>query len=66
VLVFRTVDNKRMAARFDLRDVRSGKINDPFLQPGDIVMVDESRTRTALRDITSALPLTGLFQLLAL
>jgi polysaccharide biosynthesis/export protein len=66
VLVFRTVDNKRMAARFDLRDVRSGKIDDPFLQAGDIVMVDESKGRTMLRDISTALPLTGLFQLLAL
>lgn len=66
VIVFRTVDNKRMAARFDLRSVRSGKIDDPFLQAGDIVMVDESRARTAIRDISSALPITGLFQLLAL
>lgn len=66
VLVFRTVDNKRMAARFDLKKVRSGQISDPFLQAGDIVMVDESATRTTLRDITSAMPITGLFSLLAL
>jgi polysaccharide biosynthesis/export protein len=66
VLVFRTVNDKRMAARFDLRQVRGGKIDDPFLQAGDIVMVDESKARTTLRDISSALPLTGLFQLLAL
>jgi polysaccharide biosynthesis/export protein len=66
VLVFRTVENKRMAARFDLKQIRSGKISDPMLQAGDIVMVDESSTRTTLRDITSAMPLTGLFSLLAL
>jgi polysaccharide export outer membrane protein len=66
VIVFRTVGDKRLAARFDLRSVRSGKIDDPFLQAGDIVMVDESRARTAIRDISSALPITGLFQLLAL
>lgn len=66
VLVFRTVGDKRMAARFDLQMVRTGKIEDPMLQAGDIVMVDESKARTTLRDITSALPLTGLFQLLAL
>lgn len=66
VIVFRTVDNKRLAARFDLKQVRTGKINDPFLQAGDIVMVDESAARTTIRDITSALPITGLFQLLAL
>lgn len=65
VIVFRTVDNKRLAARFDLKQVRTGKIDDPFLQAGDIVMVDESAARTTIRDISSALPITGLFQLLA-
>jgi polysaccharide biosynthesis/export protein len=64
ILLFRTVNNKRMAARFDLKQVRSGKVQDPMLQAGDIVMVDESATRTTLRDVKDALPLTGLFQLL--
>jgi polysaccharide biosynthesis/export protein len=66
VLVFRTVDNKRLAARFDIKQVRAGKIDDPMLKAGDVVMVDESSTRTMLRDVKSALPLTGLFQLLLL
>ena len=66
VIVFRTVGEKRLAARFDLQMVRTGKIEDPFLQAGDIVMVDESKARTTIRDITSVLPITGLFQLLAL
>lgn len=66
VLVFRTVGDKRMAARFDLQSVRTGKIQDPILAAGDIVMVDESKARTTIRDISSALPITGLFQLLAL
>jgi polysaccharide biosynthesis/export protein len=66
VLVFRQVNNQRTAARFDLRQVRSGKIADPILQAGDIVMVDESATRTTLRDIREALPLSGLFSLVPL
>jgi polysaccharide biosynthesis/export protein len=66
ILVFRTIDNKRMAARYDLKKVRNGTIPDPFLKAGDIVMVDESATKTTLRDVKDALPLTGLFQLLAL
>jgi polysaccharide biosynthesis/export protein len=64
ILLFRTVDNKRMAARFDLKQIRSGKVDDPQLQAGDIVMVDDSATRTTLRDIKEVLPLSGLFQLL--
>jgi polysaccharide biosynthesis/export protein len=66
VLVFRQMDGKRTAARFDLREVRSGKVEDPVLQAGDIVMVDESATRTTLRDIRDALPFSGLFKLLTL
>ncbi len=64
IILFRTVNNKRMAARFDLKQIRSGAVNDPQLQAGDIVMVDDSATRTTLRDIKEVLPLSGLFQLL--
>lgn len=66
ILVFRTVDNKRMAARFDLNAIRSGKTDDPLLKAGDIVMVDESSSRTAFRDVKSALSIPGLFSLLLL
>lgn len=61
VLVFRTVNHQRTAARFDIRQVRNGKQPDPLLLAGDIVMVDESAAKTTLRDITMAMPLTGLF-----
>lgn len=66
ILLFRTVNDKRMVARFDLKQVRSGQMSDPVLQAGDIVMVDESSTRTTLRDIKDVMPLSGLFSLLAL
>jgi polysaccharide biosynthesis/export protein len=66
VIIFRQQNNKRMAARFDLRKVRTGKTPDPVLQAGDIVMVDESSGKTALRDVTNVLPISGLFQLLTL
>jgi polysaccharide biosynthesis/export protein len=66
ILLFRTVDNKRMAARFDLKAVRTGKVSDPMLQAGDIVMVDQSAARTTLNDVKNVLPIGGLFQLLLL
>ncbi|MDE2385236.1 MAG: polysaccharide export protein [Alphaproteobacteria bacterium] len=66
ILVFRMVNNKRMAARFDIRQVRSGKQPDPMLLAGDIVMVDENSTKTTLRDISAAMPLTGLFSVVPL
>lgn len=66
ILVFRTVGDKRMAARFDIKQIRSGKIGDPMLQAGDIVMVDESSGKAAFHNLISAMPMTGLFSLLAL
>jgi polysaccharide biosynthesis/export protein len=66
ILVFRTVNKKRMAARFDIKQIRGGKINDPILQAGDIVMVDESSARSTWRDVKGVLPISGLFNMLAL
>lgn len=66
ILVFRTVDNRRMAARFDLNAIRGGKADDPLLKAGDVVMVDESSARTTFRDVKSALSIPGLFSLLLL
>ena len=64
VLVFRQVNGKRLAARFDIRQVRSGKQADPMLVAGDVVMVDESATRTAIRDLSAAMPISGVFALI--
>ncbi len=66
VLVFRQIGGKRMAARYDIRKVRSGKLPDPMLLAGDVVMVDENSTKTTLRDISAAMPLTGLFSVIPL
>lgn len=66
IIVFRTIDNRRMAARFDLTAIRRGQADDPLLRAGDVVMVDESKARTTFRDVKSALSIPGLFTLLAL
>ncbi|MDE2445262.1 MAG: polysaccharide export protein [Alphaproteobacteria bacterium] len=64
VVVFRQINGQKQAARFDLRMVRAGKIPDVNLLAGDIVMVDESSTRTTLRDINDYLPFSGVFKYL--
>ena len=64
VIIFRQINGQKQAARFDLKMVRGGKIPDPNLIAGDIVMVDESATRTTLRDINDYLPFSGIFKYL--
>jgi polysaccharide export outer membrane protein len=52
-----------MAAAFDLTAIRRGEAEDPIIYGNDIVVVDGSRSRAALRDVLSALPLLGVFTL---
>lgn len=48
VVIFRTVDNKRMAAIYDVRAIRAGAYPDPEIYPNDLISVDDSQTRRLL------------------
>jgi polysaccharide export outer membrane protein len=61
VAVFRTVDGRRMAAVFNLADIRAGRTEDPVMLGDDIVVVDTSRTSVALREMLAALPALSVF-----
>lgn len=45
VVVFRTVEGRRMAALYDLRAVRRGAYADPEIYANDVVVVGESQAR---------------------
>lgn len=66
VYVLRKVDGKKMAARFDINEIRKGQKEDPKMRAGDIVMVDESGGKKMLKGLQQAMGFTGLFSLLAL
>ena len=55
VVVFRTIGGQRMAALFDLREIRAGNAEDPLLYGDDIVVVDQSGGKTALKAVTDTL-----------
>ena len=57
VVVFRTTDGKRTAARFDIDSIKSGKTEDPLMQPGDVVVVDTSAAKVAFSNILKVIPL---------
>ena len=50
VIVFRTIDGAKMAAMFDLDDIRSGRIEDPAIYGNDIIVVGESGMRRFLKE----------------
>lgn len=64
VIVFRTTNGKRAAARFDMVSIRSGKTIDPPLESGDVVVVETSTLREVFQNIIKAAPLAGIFALL--
>jgi polysaccharide biosynthesis/export protein len=54
VVVFRRVDNRNMAALYDLRAIRQGLYPDPEIYANDIVLVGESHARRVFRDFLQA------------
>lgn len=61
VAVFRTINSQRMAALFNLKDIREGRSPDPQIFANDIVVVGESAARRRYRDIIQAIPILGVF-----
>lgn len=61
VLVFRNVNGRRMGARFNLADVRSGRAADPQILAGDTIVVGFSAAKGAFRDFLQAAPLFSIF-----
>jgi polysaccharide biosynthesis/export protein len=57
IVVFRTIDGQRSAARFDADAIKNGKADDPEVLPGDVIVVDTSGTKVALSNVLRVLPL---------
>lgn len=61
VVVFRTVNNKKMAALFNLKEIRAGRLPDPDVYGNDIVIVGESAFRRFFKDFGTLFPVLGQF-----
>lgn len=61
VVVFRVIDGQKKAAAFDLKLIRKGKAEDPQIYGDDIVVVEESGSRSFFSRIIKAMPVLGVF-----
>ena len=61
VAIFRQIDGQRMAAAFDLIDIRRGEADDPLIYRGETIIVDGSSSKRAFRDFLTAMPLVRVF-----
>lgn len=64
IVLMRQVDGKRMAAAYDLRQVRKGLVDDPLIYGDDIIVVEQSASKTALRRFLESVPVLGVFNIL--
>ncbi len=64
IVVMRNVGGRRMAAVYDLRQVRRGVTEDPQLFGDDIVVVEQSGSKTMFRRFIESIPVLGVFSFL--
>jgi polysaccharide biosynthesis/export protein len=57
VVVFRTTDGVRTATRFDSNEIKGGTSEDPLVQAGDVIVVDDSMSKTVFQNLIKLLPL---------
>jgi len=63
VVLFRGVKGQKMAAAYDMRELRSGKVVDPELFGDDLIVVEQSGSKTALRQFLNVIPALNVFGL---
>jgi polysaccharide biosynthesis/export protein len=64
VLVFRTTNGVRSAAKFDVSDIRAGNAKDPALLSGDVVVAPTSTMKEVFNNFIKVLPLASVFAVL--
>jgi polysaccharide export outer membrane protein len=62
VLIFRQIDGKRAGAVFDLAEVRAGTMPDPQVYGDDVIVVEQSGSKSAFRRFIQSVPAIGLFR----
>ncbi len=60
-IVMRDYNGQHLAARFDMDDIRMGRVPDPQIISGDKIVVGYSAIKGALHDFLQAAPLFNLF-----
>lgn len=62
VVIFRQVEGKRHAARFDVDQIRAGNAEDPVIVRGDLVVANASAMKAAWQNLLQALPVGAAFR----
>lgn len=63
IVLFRQIDGKKMAAIYRINDLRSGRVEDPLLYGDDMIIVEQSGSKTAWRRFIETAPTAVFFTL---
>jgi polysaccharide export outer membrane protein len=66
VVVFSSSGGARTATRYDIGEIRGGRMADPAIQAGDVVVVEDSALKSGFKVFTQLLPLGSPLSLLFL
>ncbi|MFT3722160.1 MAG: polysaccharide biosynthesis/export family protein [Hyphomonadaceae bacterium] len=64
IIIIRTIEGQRKAARFDLRKIRAGDSVDPQVYGNDLIVVDGRDGDGTYDDLLRGLPVVGMFMTL--
>jgi len=62
IVIFRKVDGQKMAAVFDLQAIRGGNAEDPEVYGDDVIVIDQSGPRSAMRRFLEAFSFFSIFR----
>jgi polysaccharide export outer membrane protein len=62
VVIFRNIDGKRAGAVFDVEAIREGRVPDPEVLGGDVIVVGFDRVKGAFRDLFKTAPFFYIFR----
>jgi polysaccharide export outer membrane protein len=62
VVIFRTIEGKRAGAVFDVKAIREGRVPDPEVLGGDVIVVGFDTIKGAFRDFLRTAPFFTLFR----
>ena len=63
VVIFRVIGGKKMAARYDLKSIRAGNSEDPQISGDDVIVVDQSGSKSTFKHVMDAIPVLNVFRI---
>lgn len=62
IIIYRTINNQKMGALYDLTAIRSGNLADPEVYARDVIVVERSGMKSAFQEFRGVMPVFGLFR----